>query len=171
MIMSFGRLLAAGKSWVGGDGIGRYRMQKHIRLPKFISPQNPFKRETEAEVDTETPVLPAVTPGANGPAERATIAANQVSWWVRLGAGLRRFARWCLDRNLFGRLGRPALTAIPRFGRTGDQGELSLDTVKVLRGDLTHADLEVIPVGAGRNQAASPAWKNLATRMFGAGLK
>ncbi len=167
--MSFGRLLAAGKSWVGGDGIGRYRMQKHIRLPKFISPQNPFKRE--AEMVAAAAGLPTVPPGATGVLERATITAKQVSKWQGLGAGVRGFTKWCQDRNPFGRLGRTAMPAIPRFGRTGEQGELSLDNVKVLRGDLTHADLEVIPVGPGRDQAASPVWKNLAARMFGAGLK
>ncbi len=160
--MSFGRLLAAGKSWAGGDGIGRYRMQKHIRLPKFISPPNPFKSETGGE----TPVLRTVIP-----ATTAATPANNVSRWVRVGAGLRRFAVFCLERNPFSQIGRAKLPAIPRFGRSGVQGELSLDKVKVVRGDLAHADLEVVPVGSGGNQAASPAWKNLTARIFGAGLK
>ena len=40
--MSFGKLLATGKSLMGGNGGGRYRMSKNARLPKFISPRNPF---------------------------------------------------------------------------------------------------------------------------------
>lgn len=165
--MSFGRLLAAGKSWVGGDGIGRYRMQKHIRLPKFISPRNPFKSET----GVETPVLPAVIPITTAAAVVAATSENQVSRWARVGAGLRRFAVFCLDHNPFSQIGQAKLPAIPRFGRPGVQGELSLDKVKVVRGDLAHADLEVVQVGSGGNQAASPAWKNLTARIFGSGLK
>ncbi len=165
--MSFGRLLAAGKSWMGGDGIGRYRMRKNIRLPKFISPRNPFKAET----GVETPALPAVIPVTTAAAVVAATSENQVSRWARVGAGLRRFAVFCRDRNPFSQIGRAKLPAIPRFGKFGVQGELSLDKVKVVRGDLTHADLEVVPVGPGGNQATSPAWKNLPARIFGAGLK
>jgi hypothetical protein len=167
MNMSFGRLLAAGKSWVGGDGIGRYRMQKHIRLPKFISPQNPFKTEPA----TETPVLSAATPTMTVRAVGRVTPANQIFWRARIATGLRRFAVFCLDHNPFSRSGKAKLPAMPRFGRSGIQGELSLDKVKVVRGDLAHADLEVVAVGPGGNQAASPAWKNLTARIFGASLK
>ena len=165
--MSFGKLLAAGKSWVGGDGIGRYRMQKNIRLPKFISPRNPFKSETTEETSATvvvTPGLPTVAVGAGSPASR-------VSRWACLGARLRRFAMFCLDHNPFSHRGQAKLPSIPRFGKPGVQGELSLDKVKVVRSDLAHADLEVIQVGAGGNQAASPAWRNLTARIFGASLK
>ena len=165
--MSFGKLLAAGKSWVGGDGIGRYRMQKNIRLPKFISPRNPFKTETAEEspaLSADMPDLPVLAVGAAAP-------ANRVSRWARIGARLRRFAMFCLDHNPFSHSGQAKLPSIPRFGRPGVQGELSLDKVKVIRSDLAHADLEVIQVGSGGNQATSPAWRNLTARIFGAGLK
>ena len=165
--MSFGRLLAAGKSWVGGDGMGRYRMQKNIRLPKFISPRNPFKSETTEEASAlpvVTPELPSVTVDAVSP-------ANGVSPWAGLGARLRRFAMFCLDHNPFSHSGQTKLPSIPRFGKTGVQGELSLDKVKVVRSDLAHDDLEVVQVGSGGNPAASPAWRNLTAWVFGAGLK
>ena len=165
--MSFGRLLAAGKSWVGGDGIGRYRMQKHIRLPKFISPRNPFK----AEPTPETPGLPPAAPVAPLAMADAAPLVKPGEPRARVAAGLRRFVLFCWDRNPFSGSGRAKLPAIPRFGRSGVQGELSLDKVQVVRGDLAHADLEVVPVGRGGNQAPSPAWKNLTTRVFGAGLK
>lgn len=167
MNMSFGRLLAAGKSWVGGDGIGRYRMQKNFRLPKFISPRNPFKSETAEGM----PVLAAVMPDLREGAVGAAPSANKVSRWVRSGARLRRFAMFCLDHNPFLQRGQSRLRPIPRFGRLGVQGELSLDKVKVVRSDLAHADLEVVQVGSGGNQAASPAWRNLTARILGAGLK
>ena len=165
--MSFGKLLAAGKSWAGGHGIGRYRMQKNIRLPKFISPRNPFKSESAEEVaalPVATPELPAVTVGA-------VSAAQGLSRWACLGARLRRFAMYCLDHNPFLRSGQPKLPSIPRFGKPGVQGELSLDKVKVVRSDLVHTDLEVVPVGLGGNQAANSAWRNLTARVFGASLK
>lgn len=167
MNMSFGRLLAAGKSWVGGDGVGRYRMRKHIRLPKFISPQNPFKPEAAVEA----PVLAAAVPVTTAaPMEMAT-SARRISRWGRLGAGLRRWVVFCLDLNPFSQIGQAKLPAIPHFGMPGVQGELALDKVKVMRGDLAHADLEVVQVGSGGNQAASPAWKSLTARIFGAWLK
>jgi hypothetical protein len=168
MNMSFGKLLAAGKSWVGGDGIGRYRMQKNIRLPKFISPRNPFKPETTDAVSVlpvVAPELPAVAAVGAGP------SANGVSRWACLGARLRRFALFCLDHNPFSHSGQARLPSIPRFGRPGVQGELSLDQVQVVRSDLAHDDLEVVQAGAGGNPAASPAWRNLTTRIFGASLK
>jgi len=167
MNMSLGKLLAAGKSWVGGDGIGRYRMQKNIRLPKFISPRNPFKSEPTEGVSAlpvVAPELPAVTVGA-------VSTANGVSRWTCLGVRLRRFAMYCLDHNPFTHGGQAKLPAIPRFGKPGVQGELSLDKVKVIRSDLAHTDLEVVQVGLGGNQAASPAWRNLTARVFGASLK
>ena len=163
--MTFGRLLAAGKSWAGGDGIGRYRMQKHIRLPKFISPRNPFKLEGGAE----TLVAPL---GQPAPASVGAAApANQVSWQARVAVGLRRLMVFCREWNPFSRNNHPRRSSIPRFGRSGIQGELSLDKVKVVRSDLVHADLEVVPVGSGGNQATGPAWKNLAARMVAGGLK
>jgi hypothetical protein len=167
MNMSLGKLLAAGKSWVGSDGIGRYRMQKNIRLPKFISPRNPFKSEATEEVTARpvaTPELPAVAVGV-------VSSANGVSRWACLSARLRRFAMYCLDHNPFSHSGQVKLPSIPRFGRPGVQGELSLDKVKVIRSDLAHTDLEVVQVGEGGNQAASPAWRNLTARVFGASLK
>ena len=172
--MSFGRLLAAGRSWVGEDGIGRYRMQKHIRLPRFISPQNPFKPEPDGE-ERELPVTqPKPTPTTAAVIPAAT--AKRISPWAFAIAGLRRAAVFCLDYNPFSQIGQTKLPAIPRFGgskygRSVVQGELSLDKVKVVRGDLAHDDLEVVTVVSGGNQTTHPAWKNLTARIFGTSLK
>lgn len=166
--MKFGKLLAAGKSWVGGNGIGRYQMRDGLALPKFISPRNPFMREAGAE-----PAAPsgAVVIPANAPevepvgvpvvraAESPTVvpAASRTPVPVRLrslaqlaGEGLQRAVLFCLDHNPFSAIGRPKLSGIPRFGKAAMQGELSLDKVKVVRSDLTHADLEVVQMGAGQ---------------------
>ncbi len=61
-----------------------------------------------------------------------------------LGEALKRAAMFCLDHNPFSAIGKPRLQGIPHFGKPVVQGELSLDRVKVVRGDLSHADLEVV---------------------------
>jgi hypothetical protein len=165
MKMKFGRLLAAGKSMVSGNVAGRYQMQEGWRLPQFISPKNPFAAEaTAAEsasppMKTETsPVVSAVTPG------------RKLSTWLkRGGAAARQGAAWCLDHNPFSSIGRPRLPAMPRFGRPPVQAELSLEKVTVVRGDLVHADLEVVPAGGDANGTANTAWRNLTARVFSGG--
>ena len=64
--------------------------------------------------------------------------------------GLQRAVLFCLDHNPFSAIGKPRLPQMPRFGKPTVQGELSLDKVKVVRSDLTHADLEVVQLGAGQ---------------------
>jgi hypothetical protein len=165
MNMSFGRLLAAGKSWVGGEGTGRYRMREGIRLPKFISPRNPFKPEPGAEAPSLPRLAPATT--AVMMADAAPMAEG-IPLWARVGAGLRRAVWFCLEQNPLARLGQPQRPAIPRFGKAAVQEEFSLENVQVVRGDLTHADLEIVAAGPPE---AGPAWKNLTVRMFGAQSK
>lgn len=147
--MKFGKLLAAGKSWVGGNGIGRYQMRDGLALPKFISPRNPFKQEAVAE-----PVSPPTVAAAPAVSVAPVVAdvvtpAQKISLAGRAGEGLKRVALFCLDHNPFSAIGRPKLSGIPRFGKGAVQGELSLDKVKVVRSDLNHSDLEVVRLGAG----------------------
>jgi hypothetical protein len=163
--MKFGNLLAAGKSLVNGDMSGRYQMEKNFRLPQFISPRNPFLRETVAQPATPPPVVapvvaPAV-PAVSAPLTPAPAALPQVqaaanvappaakiSLAARVGSGVQKFLLFCLDHNPFSAIGRPQLAGIPRFGKPAVQGELTLDRVKVVRNDLTHADLEVVQSGS-----------------------
>jgi len=164
MKMKFGRLLAAGKSLAGGNMAGRYQMRDGLRLPQFISPKNPFAAEATAEESTSQAatleerdaVVSAVTPMQK--------LSAFLSW---AGEASTRAALWCLDHNPFSAIGRPQLPSIPRFGRQQVQGELSLEKVKVVRGDLTHADVEVV------ENAPPPtaAWRGLAARVFGSGTR
>ena len=178
--MKFGKLLAAGKSWVGYPETGRYQMRGGLHLPKFISPKNPFKQEAvAASVAPSTvaaaPAMPASVAPVAAPAPLVTplVAAAPVltpipatpvmplapkSWKGRAievatlmgkfarsaGEWLKRALFFCLDHNPFSAIGRPKLAGIPRFGKSAVQGELSLDRVKVVRNDLSHADLEVV---------------------------
>jgi hypothetical protein len=68
--------------------------------------------------------------------------------------------------------------AIPGFTKPPVQGELSLDRIKVVRNDLSDADLEVIPakpptapVMRATEGAASTesAWRRVTARVIGAG--
>ncbi len=154
--MNFGRLLATGKSLVNGDVSGRYRMEKRLQLPKFISPRNPFKQELVAEpvsppteaaapAVSDLPVTPIVAEAVELEPSRA-----KVSLGVRVGSGVQRLVLFCLDHNPFSAIGKPKVAGIPRFGKSGVQGELSLDRVKVVRNDLAHADLEVVRAEVGQ---------------------
>lgn len=163
--MKFGKLLAAGKSWVGGNGIGRYQMRDGLALPKFISPRNPFKRESVVEQAAPPSVAAAPAQVSEGAltsvpvraAESPIVVAPRIALSVKLrslaklaGEWLRRAALFCLDHNPFSAIGKPKLPKMPRFGKPALQGELSLDKVKVVRSDLTHADLEVVRMGVGQ---------------------
>lgn len=159
--MNFGKLLSVGKSWVGGNGIGRYQMRDGLCLPKFISPRNPFRPEPVVEAVAPRPVAvistpevsesPVVSETAQEAAAEEVVAApvEKISLLVRVGNGLERAVLFCLDHNPFSAIGKPTLPRMPRFGKPAVQGELSLDKVKVVRSDLAHADLEVVRLGAG----------------------
>ena len=144
--MKFGRLLASGKSLVNGDVSGRYRMEKNLRLPKFISPRNPFKQEKVAEPaspppEVAAPAVPVMTIAADvlPPAEKISLSA-------RVGGGLQTAILFCLDHNPFSAIGKPKLSGIPRFGKPA-QTELALDRAKAERSDLAGAQLVRVSLG------------------------
>ena len=168
--MKFGKLLAAGKSWAGGNGIGRYQMRDGLHLPKFISPKNPFKQEAVAQPIAPSAVAaaPATTvvesvPKQVKPVKIQSPAVIKVVWQdcakklkrtavvvaKETSELTKQAALFCLDHNPFSAIGRPKLPGIPRFGKSAVQGELTLDRVKVVRSDLMHADLEVVRAGGG----------------------
>jgi hypothetical protein len=164
MKMNFGRLLAAGRSLANGNVSGRYQMRDHVRLPQFISPKNPFATEATAEESTSQ----AATLEERGAVVSVVTLKQKLAAslaWV--GEVAQRAAFWCLDHNPFSAIGRPQLPPIPRFGKQAVQGELSLDKVKVVRGDLAHADLEVVE----RATPPNAAWQGLASRVFGGGTR
>jgi len=102
--------------------------------------------------------------------------------WQRL-VGLLSGAQAKLT-GLFARSGRKeAKPAIPRFAKPAVQGELSLDRIKVMRNDLSDADLEVVaarppvvpaataptPRAAEEDAGTKSAWGRATTRFLGAG--
>ena len=124
--MNLGKLLGAGKSFFGGRGAVKYRERKHVYLPKFNPEKNPFAPKMEEQ-------SVAVAP------EEKKISAPPVI--AKKSPGPARAVSWKDKLNPF-RAPEPA--SLPMVNAV--QTELSLDAVKVIRNDLTDADIEVVPV-------------------------
>ena len=153
--MSLVRLLTAGKSLVGGvDTVSRYYFSGQRLLPKFNPKQNPFRATTRPEsaraaavsavAEAATPLTAEASPAggrASGDQEeqhdKPGGEAKSASW----------LDRWFTKASSWFQARRPnqAKPAIPRFTKPAVQGELSLDSVKVVRNDLRDSDLEVVP--------------------------
>ena len=146
--MSLLRLLSTGKSLVGlEESNPRYRMGDPRSLPKFGS-TNPFQTK-KPSTQPEQPATPAATPvPASTPAKKCAAgttaskaaASIRAGWWARL-------------RSLWGKRRRTSAPA--QLSRPAIQGELSLDRVKVMRNDLSDADLEVVAASPRRSESKS----------------
>lgn len=178
--MSFGRLLAAGKSLVGlRNGGTPYRADKNVRLPKFGSAKNPFASSEATVTQAAAEASPAKAVIATARAERSApemkaprkaIGVGAITWLGSLGKKLNPVPR--LRRG-------PARSAAPAPVQVPTQGELSLDRVTVMRNDLSDTDYEVVrpvvaksvsPVVAMTAEKLEPvgaAWNRLTTRFFG----
>ena len=172
--MSLGKLLTTGKSLVGlSHENARYQMRKGA-LPKFESAKNPFTAKVPVEMPEREPQLPKLSP-AEAPAEslkktqrmpvlgaliiarEASVVASQTSKPaetpkaseppqvpVAVDSWLKKINPMVWFNNRKPAESKPA---IPRFGKSHApiQGELSLDNIKVMRNDLSEADVEVVP--------------------------
>jgi hypothetical protein len=204
--MSLLRLLTTGKSLVGfGDTEGRYQLTTQRLLPHFGSAKNPFlsrgesdqaqaeggsKGIPEGDVDCCNRSAPNMGQLADRQAVRQEpklsakvgVAGRLLAMQVRAAAF---FTPWSLRlKNLlnFRRPENPK-PAIPRFTKPPVQGELSLDTIRVVRNDLSDADLEVIaakvpeaPAGdlpdlqpVPQATVVGSRWGRVRNRIFGAG--
>ncbi len=164
--MSLIRLLTSGKSLVGlQDSESRYRMRARNLLPKFGSAKNPFLARPEATHRAPaSSAAPEPVPGVpeKTPAELAAAAletkrlpmvtsigeAKKILGPGRVAGLFDPVRHWVGKLNPFGgnsRQGRAAKPAIPAFNRSPVQGELSLKNIKVVRNDLTEADVEIVP--------------------------
>ena len=169
--MSLLRLLTTGKSLVGGnDTETRYRLTRQRLLPQFGPATNPFKNSGKSEPGRTEASSPgrhhgsdtsgdkddsSVSGGTPSVAVQAVVEHRKMSAAARahpLAAALRSRAaallsRWRaklsrLPRRASGKAAKPA---IPPFTKPPVQAELSLDKIKVVRNDLSDADLEVVP--------------------------
>ncbi len=181
MNMSLGRLLATGRSLVGlRNGESRYRESKQVRLPKFISPKNPFASgddNSELQVTVAPPVTVSAT-ARSVAATPATPAKRGSSLLVRAGAW---FGSLSTKVNPFrGRKERASAAPLPSAEAKPKQGELTLERVRVLRNDLSDADgakaktnvgakpgIPVVAATLGKLEPVGAAWDRLATKFTG----
>ncbi len=182
--MSLLRLLTAGKSLIGlKDSAGRYAVTRQRLLPKFNAKH--AAASANAVMTGEAGAAPALTGRGAGGTRLATAKPGEAN----AQKSSPKLFRWWKSK--------PALPGIPRFQKAMVQGELSLDTVKVVRNDLRDSDLELAPGapargrgdGAGRSAAPPQAqgsvpplpgarpepaggdgtWNRMAERFFGVG--
>jgi hypothetical protein len=207
--MSLLRLLTTGKSLVGmGESEIRYRETRQKLLPRFGSAKNPFCADDSS--DAARPRMSRAAEGATV-SKRETVAGNAVrlpapvaaaaaapKLPVMLVSGKSRSplsALWSGATALAGKWAGKASALLPqrsvrsvkvamsRPAKLPVQAELSLDRIKVVRNDLSDADLEVVPAklpvapanvgpavqSAERAGAAEKAWGRLTGRVFGVG--
>lgn len=125
------RWLSAGKSLVGmREKVGRYQMTHERLLPDFrVDRQRPAAAaETLRSAEEEVPVQKTVMNSEMN----TTQAAGQ-------GAGM-----WRRVMNFFSELLPRRKVTTGKLSQPVIQGELSLDSVKVMRNDLSDSDLEVV---------------------------
>ena len=179
------RLLAAGKSLVGAEDPGtRYRMTDPRALPKFGSPQNPFRSKTklepaqsEAAAGPSTScmgsVLPLGTPNVQAdptvPQDEPKRASSQPACAPThrqsdpLPAGWLRRLAGMLSSMLWWRRTAAGNYPAPRLTKPLVQGDLSLDNIRVVRNDLSDADLEIVRAEAPEARpAAEPVFQAIA---------
>jgi hypothetical protein len=207
--MSLLQLLTTGRCLEGHkDSEPRYRLTSQRLLPKFGSDRNPFcakeaatpptlpgeATERNAVVTPEPEAVATTRAFRRDPAVRSAVAAPgpaaaraSAKGWGIISAlrvrttGFRK--NWA--GKLHGLLSRPARKpmrmALPLATKPAVQGELSLDRIKVVRNDLSDADLEVVgakpsplaavnapaPRSAERAESGALAWRRLAARVCG----
>lgn len=167
--MNLGKLLAAGKSIIGGRGEISYRISNRAYMPKFISPKNPFAPPVKAEPVPKAEVTPA-KPGM------ASAGAKTQKLPLFPAPALRK-RTWAGKLNPLS-LWRGFRSAAPPKAQRPMQAELSLDRVKVVHNDLTDAEVEVVPIKSRTVSepetpilppaAAGDSWSRLSAKIFGA---
>ena len=207
--MSLLRLLTTGKSLVGvKDDESRYRLTSQRLLPHFGPAKNPFSTERcldpvqtegcmtrdggESGASEKRCNVPsssgkptaALRRGINDRTGFGSARSHGFIEALRLQAaavlsGLRRILS-----GLLGRLrGKATKPVIPQFTKQPVQGDLSLDKIKVVRNDLSDADLEVVtarqptvPTNAApelqtgeRAEVSVDPWGRMKTRIFSSG--
>jgi hypothetical protein len=164
--MSLLRLLTAGKSLVGLQApSSRYQLSERNRLPKFGSARNPFAAPSPAPEETVQTSSDASPKPQRYQMSSAEFAAARLKETKKLPAsafaetkrtsaqpasetgGRTPDGHWTDKINplvWFSRRRPQQRSAIPKFSKLAVQGELSLDKVKVVRNDLSEADVEII---------------------------
>ena len=109
---------------------------------------------TTAPTVSPSPLTPALKPVEAGPGVVALAFAAVRGWVKRCGQKLKSLPRpWRKSPKPAARTSPP----IPRHDQTPVQGELSLDRVRVVRNDLSEADVEIVPAKSPTKMKSEPA--------------
>jgi hypothetical protein len=140
--MSLGRLLSSGKTLIGAQGEShRFRVNQRVLLPKFNLTKNPFASGAQQERAEARPTAAVPTEAkvraTNAPAPPVALRklnpTRALKWVGGLGA--------ILDPRMWFPRQQSATSNAARVP-TPVQRELSLESVQVLRNDLSDADGE-----------------------------
>jgi hypothetical protein len=164
--MKLGKLLATGKSIMGGSREIAYCVDKHIYLPKFGLAKNPFTSPAEVKpvrAATKVAVEQAekkIALLAAAKTQKLPVLVDTPSCAVSWVGKLNPVSLW---------RGSPEPDAQPSV-----QTELSLNGVKVVHNDLSDADVEMVPMKSRTTQEipvpvlspATKSWEVLGERLF-----
>ena len=180
--MKLGTLLAAGKSLALGRGEKNpYRAHRQFYLPQFGSPKKTFASANQpggaipsaptAAAPVKTPItvvaaktqkLPTFSPARRAVNDGAAALPEPAPPVPKP----RRALGWMNRLNPFG--SHPGLAAGNGIkARVPVQAELSLDAVKVLRNDLSDADVEMVPLKSRTPRDVEVARPEPARRSWG----
>ena len=167
--MSLGKLLATGRSLVGGaPSLGRYNISERNRLPKFGSAKNPFAPSATSDPKAATPVEVKSEPIPPPPVPEDQVVEERVADLVRVTESV------CQPQS-------PELASAPLEHRktqripeladqliSGARPEGVLEKVAMVVGWLTN-----VAVIAGRHAAAAAlkAWQFVRGIKWGALLR
>lgn len=166
--MSLLRMLNLGRAMPQVKGLGRYNLAKQHMLPTF----GPLKKSDKA--DTKK-IESRIAPSGIDNNESKSLPAGRLE-------GGKPIIGWLKRANPFA--GVPLATPVAPAAKSSQaaQSELSLEKVKVVRSDLSAADLEIIPkappgstIPAKRyvrpetqpDELGKKAWGVLGERLFG----
>ncbi len=175
--MNLGKLLAAGKSIIGGGAEISYHISDRVSLPKFISPKNPFAPAVKAEPAPKAEVAPAPTPDVVPAKKDLASDGTRTRKPPAFPAARIRKKTWFRQFNPISSW-RASRAPAPQKTQGPMQAELSLDRVKVVHNDLTDADVEIVPIKSRtvpelETPIVPPApggdsWSRLSAKIFGA---
>ena len=174
--MSLLRLLTTGRSLVSvRDTESRYRLTTQRLLPQFGPTRNPFGSSARQEPSSVGTSRPAAGLGEASPKGEGRGHAR--GSWLRV-VGLWSACKLKPGALIVRSFEKTATRATPQPPKCPVQGELSLDRVRVVRNDLSDADLEVVPARTGpapeglvgkSKTRAEWAWGRVAKRLLPAG--
>lgn len=162
------------------DGESRYRENKQVRLPKFISPKNPFATPGRNDQPVEAVEVKhsATTLVANAATQAGESSTSSLKETPARSARRGWLSVWGRRLNPFKSKGLAAKVA-PNGG-TPRQGEFALERVQVVRNDLSDAELRIgestvktgpiLPVMAMTMEKLEPVgavWSRLTTKFLG----